>query len=317
VFVLRALGLGDLLTAVPALRALRRAFPERHLVLGAPAALQPLVRLAGVADAVHDTRGLADLAWGGGVPSLTVNLHGRGPQSHRLLQTLGAQRLVAFACPEAGVEGPAWDQEEHETVRWCRLVAEELGITADPSHLTLTAPDEPPMVHEAVIIHPGAAFASRRWPAERFAAVARWAADNNLSVVLTGGPDERDLAERVRRSAGLGEDALLAGRTDLRQLAALVADARLVVCGDTGMAHLASAYRTPSVVLFGPIPPARWGPPVSGPHVTLWHGDRVGDPWGDALDPALAAVTVEEVLAHATKLLQSGATARSTSPGSA
>jgi ADP-heptose:LPS heptosyltransferase len=75
-----------------------------------------------------------------------------------------------------------------------------------------------------------------------------------------------------------------------------VAAARLVVCGDTGVAHLASAYRTPSVVLFGPTSPARWGPPAGGPHVVVWRGTGTGDPWGAEVDPALAAITVEDVL---------------------
>jgi ADP-heptose:LPS heptosyltransferase len=75
----------------------------------------------------------------------------------------------------------------------------------------------------------------------------------------------------------------------------VVAAARVVVCGDTGVAHLATAYRRPSVVLFGPVSPALWGPPPRPQHVVLWHGDGAGDPWGTALDPALARVTVAEV----------------------
>ena len=66
-------------------------------------------------------------------------------------------------------------------------------------------------------------------------------------------------------------------------------------CGDTGVAHLATAYRRPSVVLFGPVAPALWGPPPRPQHVVLWHGDGTGDPWGTDLDPALARITVDEV----------------------
>jgi ADP-heptose:LPS heptosyltransferase len=117
--------------------------------------------------------------------------------------------------------------------------------------------------------------------------------------VVTGSAAERDLADGVRRAAGLPASALLAGRTDLAELAALVAGARLVVCGDTGTAHLASAFRTPSVVLFGPIPPAFWGPPTDGPHRVLWHGTgtETGDPHAAEPDPRLLRISVEEVLA--------------------
>jgi ADP-heptose:LPS heptosyltransferase len=85
------------------------------------------------------------------------------------------------------------------------------------------------------------------------------------------------------------------------ELAALVADARLVVSGDTGIAHLATAFVTPSVVLFGPTPPFTWGPPGSGPHVALWAG-RLGDPHGQTIDPGLLAITVDDVLAAVDQL---------------
>ena len=81
-------------------------------------------------------------------------------------------------------------------------------------------------------------------------------------------------------------------------LAALTASARLIISGDTGMAHLATAYARPSVTLFGPVPPAEWGPPARPWHQVLWgalDGYR-GDPHGAATDPALARITVAGVL---------------------
>jgi ADP-heptose:LPS heptosyltransferase len=152
-------------------------------------------------------------------------------------------------------------------------------------------------------VHPGAAFPGRRWPPERFAAVARHLAAAGLDVRVTGGPAEVALATSVAEAAGLGEDAVLAGRTTTPELAALVAAARVVVSGDTGVAHLATAYRRPSVVLFGPVSPALWGPPPRPQHVVLWHGDGTGDPWGTELDPALAEITVDEVTAALDALL--------------
>ncbi|MDP9388463.1 MAG: glycosyltransferase family 9 protein, partial [Actinomycetota bacterium] len=89
---------------------------------------------------------------------------------------------------------------------------------------------------------------------------------------------------------------VLAGRTDLLGLAAVVAAAGRVVSGDTGVAHLASAFGTPSVILFGPVPPSRWGPPPSGPHRALWAG-TVGDPHAPRRDPGLLRLHVDDVLA--------------------
>lgn len=300
VLALRALGLGDFLAGVPALRALRRAVPDAELVLAAPAALAPLVDLAGVAARVVDTAGPVTPSWSGDPPDLAVDLHGRGPRSHRALLALEPARLLAFDCPEVGHHGPRWRPDEHERARWCRLVADGLGVAADPDDVHLRCPARPSPAPDAVVLHPGAGAPARQWPVDRFAAVARHLRDEGHRVVLTGSADERAAAGDVARLAGLGRDAVLAGRTDLGGLAALVSGARLVVSGDTGMAHLASAYAVPSVVLFGPVPPGEWGPPTNGPHTVLWStpgsGVRRGDPHGDTVDPGLEAIEVEDVL---------------------
>jgi ADP-heptose:LPS heptosyltransferase len=302
VLVLRALGLGDLLTAVPALRGLRRAYPQARLLLATDPTLRDLVDLAGVADGVVPARGLDPPAYDGPPPEVAVNLHGRGPQSHRLLTDLHPERLVAFGCAEAGFDGPRWRRDEHEVARWCRLVDETLGPVADPADLRLAAPAGEEGF-TGVLVHPGAAQGARRWPPERYAAVARRLADRGESVWVTGSPAERGLAESVATGAGLDRRCVLAGTTPLHRLAALVSRASLVVCGDTGMAHLATAFATPSVVLFGPTPPAWWGPPSDGPHVALWHGRQPGDPWADDPDPALLEITVDEVTAVCESLL--------------
>ncbi|MDX6300060.1 MAG: hypothetical protein QOF53_1274 [Nocardioidaceae bacterium] len=323
ILALRALGLGDFLTSVPALRALRRARPDHELVLAAPATLAPLADLAGACDRLADVSGFAPVPWSGPAPDLAVNLHGRGPQSHRLLRSLGPGALVAFGSEEVPHAGPAWVEEEHETRRWCRLLEETLGIPTDPVDLVLRRPVVPAPAPGAVVIHPGAAYPSRRWPAERFARVARAVVQAGYDVVLTGGPDETTLADQVAELAGLPQRAVLAGRTGLDRLAAQVAAARLVICGDTGVAHLASAFRTPSVVLFGPVSPSRWGPPPDGPHVVIWRGrdEAPGDPWGDAVDPALLRVEVADVVDRALELLEGDLSApgpvRRTTPGSA
>lgn len=309
--VLRAIGLGDLLTGVPALRALRRALPDHELVLAAPEPQRPLVELTGAVDTFLPTEELAPIAWSGAPPEIAVELHGNGPATKALLQALSPGRLVTFGGPDADgrhVAGPAWDTDEHERERWCRLVSWAFDCPADPDDVVLARPAQPPAVARAVVVHPGAAYPSRRWPAERFAVVARWLADQGHDVVITGSRDEVDLAEEVRRRADLPREAVLAGRTDLASLAALVADSRLVVSGDTGTAHLASAYRTPSVLLFGPTPPRRWGPPRNGPHTVLWHGEDgyVGKPHATTPDPVLLSIGVREVVSAAEERLRAG-----------
>lgn len=297
---LRPLGLGDLLTVVPALRALADAFPDHRRILGAPAALARLAMLTGSVDAVAATAPLRPLGPELRGADVAVNLHGRGPQSHRVLLAAHARRLIAFAHPAVpqSAGGPRWNEQEHEVRRWCRLLVES-GIPCDPARLDLRPPDlEPPTTARgATVIHPGAAFPARRWPVERFAAVAAHQRASGRPVVITGSSGEAGLAGDLARMAGLPAEAVLAGRTDLAQLAAIVAAADRVVCADTGMAHLATAIGTPSVVLFGPEPPSRWGPPQDRPqHVALWAG-RSGDPHGSDPDPGLVHLQAEEVIA--------------------
>ncbi|MFP5319869.1 MAG: glycosyltransferase family 9 protein [Acidimicrobiia bacterium] len=292
--MLRALGLGDLLTALPALRALGDAFPGHRRLLATDPALEPLVRLAGVADEVVPARGLHPFP-APARPDVAVNLHGRGPQSTRLLAGLAPTRLVAFRHPDvARTAGcPEWWAEEHEVQRWCRLL-DECGIPARPERLDLPVEAGSTGI---TVVHPGAAASARRWPAERWAEVARAERLDGRDVVVTGGPAEVALARSVAAAAGLPGSAVRAGRTGVVDLARLVAGAGLVVCGDTGVAHLATATGTPSVVLFGPTPPSLWGPPPERPiHRALWAGRR-GDPLAHTPDPGLLQITVPDVLA--------------------
>lgn len=298
ILVLRALGVGDLATAVPALRGLRAAHPDDTLALAAPGWLTPLIELIGGVDRIVATDGLQaslDLP----APAVAINLHGRGPQSHRLLAATRPGRLWAFANADAGhPDGPAWTEEEHEVTRWCRLVR-HYGVPADVRDLQLAVPPPTSVPAGATIVHPGAKSATRRWPVARFAATAAALAAAGHHVVITGSSGERDIAERMARVAGLPAASVLAGRTGLGDLAALVAHARVLISGDTGIGHLASAYHTPSVLLFGPMPPRRWGPPPGRAyHRAIWHGTRVdrGDAPGPDPHPALLAIGVDEVL---------------------
>jgi ADP-heptose:LPS heptosyltransferase len=320
VLVLRALGLGDALTGVAALRGVRRAWPGHRVVLAAPRPLGRWLTEHGIVDAVLPTQGLARLPWPWAGPGgaqdapgcLAVNLHGRGPESHGILQATRPDALVAFDNTDAGHIGPDWDDTEHEVLRWCRLVR-SVGGNCGPEDLRL-GPLNPPRGRgeegervqdrgrAEVIVHPGAAAEARRWPASRWARVVATLAAQGHGVVLTGSEAERGLCARVRHESGAGSAVRDAsGELGLPALADLVGTARLLVSGDTGVAHLATAYGTPSVTLFGPTPPALWGPTIDlDRHIVVWHGERdtpPRDPNATRLDPALAQVPVDEVVA--------------------
>lgn len=294
ILVLRALGLGDFVTGVPALSMLRAVRPDHRIVLAMPKRWQALLERIEVVDEVVDAHELAALRGAPHRPELAIDLHGSGPASRQLLEPSRPHRVLAYA--DGAVR---WRPEEHEVPRWCRLLREGLPA-ADAACVELPGilGDPPPgdaSLTGRTVVHVGAAAASRRWPPTRFAATALTLAAEGHDVVITGGPGEHDLAGQVARAAGVPAATGL----DITQLAHLVGHAQLVVSGDTGVAHLAAAYRRPSVTLFGPVSPARWGPPQHQRHQVLWFGDDTGDPHGAALDPALARIGVADAVAAA------------------
>jgi ADP-heptose:LPS heptosyltransferase len=298
--VLRALYLGDLLTGLPALSMLRSALPRHRVVLAAPLPVGTLAIRAGVVDALLPSQELAPLT-GRSAPAsvdIAVDLHGNGPASRDLLAAHRPRRLISYAA------GPLiWRQEEHEVIRWCRLVAAAFGIAPPwPGVRGLLPPPAIDVLPGSVIIHPGAKSAARRWPQDRFAAVARALVAAGQPVVVTGGPGEEALAERIAIQA----DARLEVGRSLDELFGLVAAARLVICGDTGVGHVAAAFGTPSVHLFGPVPPSEWGPPDDATHLVLYRGypGYRGDPHGTVPDAALLKITVDDVLLAATAQLE-------------
>lgn len=340
VLVLRALGLGDALTGVPALLGLRRRWPAARLTLACPAPLGAWLRGLGLIDAVLPSIELNPLPRPEERVDLAVDLHGRGPESQRLLLALDPGALLAFRCPAAGVlTGPVWRPDEHEVDRWIRLVR-SVGAPCDPSDLRLRSRGAAPGSHHParaagpIVIHPGAAFGSRRWPADRWARVAGVLARDH-DVVVTGTGGEAAACAAVTEGARNVRVRDLCGALDLAALTALVAGARLVLSADTGVAHLATALAVPSVTLFGPVSPALWGPRID-PHLHValwamgdgpvrairWHASRgwlggidgidgidsgasmtPGDPLGAELDERLSRITTEDVLRQAHLLL--------------
>jgi len=304
--VLRALKLGDLLVAVPALHAVRRALPEHRLVLAVPGWLDEMVDLVDGVDALLPTPGLDDpLPLAPGTIDTAINMHGNGPESRGMLDAIRPARRLGHrfdaSDPSLTWQGPEWIDGIHERVRWARLV-EAHGMPADPDEVWIRHPG-PSERRGAVVVHVGAFYGSRHWPVDRFAAVGAALRDDGHDVVFTGSDRERQRAVQVARLGGFAEDHVLAGRLGLRAFASLVADARIVISADTGAAHVASALRVPSVVIFGPAPAEEWGPPP-GPHVVLTDARlRRGAVFVDDPDPALLAVSVEDVLTAARDLL--------------
>jgi len=290
VAVLRALKLGDLLCAVPALRALRTAWPAAKIILiGLPWAQAFAERYSDYVDGFRVFPGYPglperepDIA---GIPTflremqaerfdLAIQLHGSGPFVNPLIMLMGARRSAGFYlpgdyCPDAELYCP-WPERGREVLRLLRLV-EFLGLPAQDARLDFPLRAEDFLALEAlegaeelrpgeyVCLHPGASVAELRWPVEWFAAVGKALAGRGLRLILTGSAAEAELTTAVARA--IDAPVLdLAGRTTLGALAALLSRTRLLVCNDTGVSHLADALEVPSIVLSTGDNPERWAP---------------------------------------------------------
>ena len=287
--VFRALQLGDLLNAIPALRALRTGFPGAQITfVGLPWARTFVERFHNLLDGFISFPGYTglpeqepDMA---AFPAflqevqdahfdLAIQMHGSGAISNHLMTFWGAHRYAGFYeadefCPdrETFLVYP-----QHEPERWRHLrLMEYLGIPlqGDDLEFPLRAQDwrELEQIREAiglrknfVCIHAGARKPERRWPLENFASVADGLTARGYQVVLTGSEEEQTLAATV--AGHMAAPAVnLAGKTTLGGLAALLSTARLLVSNDTGVSHVAVAVKTPSVILFSAPDHDRWAP---------------------------------------------------------
>ncbi len=298
IVILRALpGLGDWLCAVPTLRGLRAARPAAtiHLV-GLEPNRQLTRRFAGYVDVFHPFPG-----WPGlperrpavrAIPGfltriqeleadLAIQLHGAGSVTNELVELFGARTVAGFyragdRCPD-----PArflrWHEEDPEYRRGLRLLG-LLGIEASDERLEL--PLEPAaaattdeLLAEAgvdgpfIVLHPGGARQTNRWAPHNFSAVGGSLAASGRRIVVTGSAAERHIGAEVAR--GIPGAVDLVGRTDLDGLGWLLRRADLLVTNDTGVSHVASALRVPSVVVFtepGEAHRRRWSPLDSRRH---------------------------------------------------
>lgn len=116
-------------------------------------------------------------------------------------------------------------------------------------------------------LYPGAGWNSKRWPIENFCQLGRQLLENGFDWVLVfWGPNEFDLAKKV--VSGIGDRALLAPETDLKQLGAFMLCSNVLIANDTGPMHIGAAIGIPQVVIMGPTRPERWGP-VTQPSIVL------------------------------------------------
>ncbi|MDQ0616612.1 glycosyltransferase family 9 protein [Arthrobacter globiformis] len=302
--VLRGGGLGDLMFALPAVAALKAAYPGASVtLLGTPVHAELLAQTVGPVDetvilpfAEGVRPGPEDdeeverffAAMRGRNFDLAVQLHGGGRYSNPFLLRLGARHAVGTRTPDAAPleRTVPYVYYQHEPLRALEVAGFagapprelEARLEALPEFGQRLAQDLPlgnggpglgydgPGQGRVLVIHPGATDPRRRWPAERFAAVARKAADDGFRVYVVGDSSEKELAEAVVELAaeqssteqspadesGAARPAVesLAGKLSLGELAALLAGSAVVVANDSGPRHLAQALGTSTVGIY-------------------------------------------------------------------
>jgi ADP-heptose:LPS heptosyltransferase len=321
--VIRALALGDMLCAVPTLRALRARFPDAHFTLiGLPWAAELVERFPAYLDELVEFPGFP------GIPEvpvdpgrttafvaamrerpfdLVVQLQGDGTVINEFAVLLGARQVAGFVPTDGGTPTPRetgdiwlpYPARGHEIDRLLALALAlggpvdghlEFPVTgADRSEATRLLAESRTHPAPFVVVHAGGSRPDRRWPIERFAAVADALAEHGFDIVLTGTAREGDVTAGVR--SGMRSPATdLAGRTSIGSLAALLEGARLVVTNDTGVSHLAAAIGADSVTIFTASDRERWMPRGARRHLAVGAGipdggvGRVNVPVDDVLD---------------------------------
>jgi ADP-heptose:LPS heptosyltransferase len=275
--VLRGGGLGDLLFAMPAMTALRAAYPEAELVLlGTPMHAELLEGRPGPVDRVEPLPTAPGIhAGGGGEPAerylarlrresvdLAVQLHGGGRSSNPFLLGLGARHTVGSATEDAEPleRTLPYAYYQHEVVRGLEVaglagaapVELQPSLAVRPAERARSLGFVPPEAEPFAVVHPGATDPRRRWPVDRFAHVVRGLLDDGLRVAVVGDASDRAIEGELLRSLGGTGDRLIAlsGRLRLGETAAVLERAVVVVADDSGPRHLAQAVGTPTVGVF-------------------------------------------------------------------
>ena len=303
--------LGEVLLNLPALVALRQAYPRAHLAMMTSPELRALLEGVPDIDQLLEYRDDRTRPWWMSAVALAGGLR---DQQFDLAVISNAKKAFHLAAALAGIPirvgyNRKWGWllthrvedrkalgERHE-VEYNLDLIQRLGLPREvPSwQLPHFEPEQRDVLQQLrrqgiqpseplIAVHPWTSHPLKQWPADRFRQlIQRVAKTLPVKVVVIGGPEERDRVSAVL-SSGMPV-ANLVGDVTLRQLAALLRHARLLVSNDSGPVHVAAAVNTKTVVLFGAptvaTGPRRWGPWGSG-HVVIWK-------------PSMDAITVEEV----------------------
>ena len=284
---------GDAVMTVPALRQLRRLLPDAHVTLVSPPGTADIFVDADFVDEVlvYDRTGLGSAwtqmrEWRRRRFDLAL-LFQNAFEAAAIAFLARVPRRIGYDADRRGrlltqaIPLPAWKDERHEIFYYLNLVAElerilygasdvesvesaesngpqfALAVSVDRQHHAKEFLREHGLRPGAplVLLCPGSINSrAKRWPAERFAAVADRFAEAGASVALIGSPAEMEVSNEVSRRAQ-NQPIVLTGKTTVAEATAIISVADVLITNDTGPAHIGSAVGTPTLVIFGPTNP--------------------------------------------------------------
>ncbi len=285
--VFRALQLGDMLCAIPAIRALRHAYPSATItLLGLPWAKSFVERFDKYFDRFIHFPGYP------GLPEqpfdeqqldaflkhvrkekfdLLLQMQGNGSIVNRLMFQMGANQVAGFYNEESHVNSPLfikYPAKEPEVKRHL-LLMKHLGIPSQGTHLEFPITKQDQKEFEALLLpiypenyicfHPGSRGRTRQWPPKYFAQIADYCIEKGFVAVITGTKEEIEItSEVIKCMHHIPVD--LTGKTTLGTIAILLKNSFALISNCTGVSHIADAFETPSVVVSMDGEPDRWGP---------------------------------------------------------
>ena len=278
--------------SVPALRQLRCLFPDAHITLVTRPGSSDILLDADFVDDVliQDGLGLRSVAhqirewrqrkfdlavlFQNSFHSAAVAFLARVP-IRTGYQTDRRGALLTYAVPL-----PAWKNDRHEIYYYLNLAREVERLAGDDAQTKRSDPDFGLHISEErkraafellrqnggrtdlplVLLCPGSINSrAKRWPADRYAALADLFSESGSQVILMGSSAEAEISERVS-SLTRHQPVVLTGRTSVAEATSVISIADILITNDTGAAHIGSAVGTPTLVIFGPTNPATTRP---------------------------------------------------------
>jgi len=336
VLVMRLSAMGDILHALPAVTALREAHPVWRIGWAVEPQWKPLLATEGavargpampLVDRVHviparrwarSPLGLKTLRDVRRVRrelreeryDVCIDLQG-AVRSAVIAKWAHAKRLIGEDRPRE--QAARWFFKERVKTHGVHVIEQAMEVMnavagdALPAQLPLLPVDAEAERKAAlitspfVLLNPGAGWGAKRWPVDRYAAVAKRLRDAGYHVMVNVGPGEERLTDEIERASEGAADPL---RSSIAELIAVTRRAALVIGGDTGPLHLASALSRPMVGIFGPTDPARNGP-FGGRFRVLRHPESKRDHSRHAKPEAgLLTISPDAVMDAAMELLR-------------